>query len=940
MDLPTPSAPEKAPRKVVKVVKARAAATTASAPLAADVVPEAPAAPAPVASTTPAAALLVKAPAAPAPVASTTPAAPTAGLSAGIEALTVDLGAIVARIAKELGVRSGQVDAVIKLTAEGSTVPFISRYRKEATGNLDEVQVRDSVHSFESYKNLEERRIEVIKGIAALGKLDETLYANIKKAATLAEIEDLWAPYKKKKKTRGMLAQEKGLSPLAEIMLAQAKDEVDAAAPGFVRADVEHPELSVASASEAIEGAKDIVAERLSQNAEMRALVKDFYHKTGRLSTKGVGGDEKRETSTYQMYWEYSEPLSTLKSHRVLAVNRGEREGELEVKIEVDEDGALERIAEKAWIHNDYHKEALAEGLSRLLSPAVLREIRTDATEYSETHAIDVFSENLKNLLLQPPLRGSRVLGMDPGIRTGTKCAALDETGKFLDYFVINQETKPEEAKKAVAKSVKAHRIQLIAVGNGTASHEVQVIVAAAIEENALDCKFTIVDEDGASVYSAGDIAREEFPDLDLTIRGAISIGRRLQDPLAELVKIDPKSIGVGLYQHDVNQKKLSTCLDEVVGSVVNRVGVNLNTASHALLRYVSGINTGLARKIVKFRDEKGAITGRDSLRDIPGMGDKTFEQCAGFLKIPESANELDNTWVHPENYPLASEILPMIKAGADPDHEQRAALKAKYGVGETTLDDILAELKKPNRDPRENLPAPILQKGVLKFEDLAEGMKVTGKIKNVVDFGAFVDIGIKESALIHVSELSDRFVKDPMEVVKVGDVREFRILSLDMARRRIGLSLKAEQGAANMAGAHGMHNQSAAVAAKGRQPTPGAAPVRDAQASHGDARPAPGVTKTAPYPAPGAAPGRVAGPSYGPGQGGRPERPGERPVRPERPGERSYQGSGSAPRTPHPAQGPGRPEKSWDRPAPRPEKEDDGMTYNPFVELLKNRKR
>ncbi|MFZ2912610.1 MAG: S1 RNA-binding domain-containing protein, partial [Rectinemataceae bacterium] len=336
----------------------------------------------------------------------------------------------------------------------------------------------------------------------------------------------------------------------------------------------------------------------------------------------------------------------------------------------------------------------------------------------------------------------------------------------------------------------------------------------------------------------------------------------------------------------------------------------------------------------------KGAITGRDSLRDIPGMGDKTFEQCAGFLKIPESANELDNTWVHPENYPLASEILPMIKAGADPDHEQRAALKAKYGVGETTLDDILAELKKPNRDPRENLPAPILQKGVLKFEDLAEGMKVTGKIKNVVDFGAFVDIGIKESALIHVSELSDRFVKDPMEVVKVGDVREFRILSLDVARRRIGLSLKAEQGAANMAGAHGMHNQSAAVAAKGRQPTPGAAPVRDAQASHGDARPAPGVTKTAPYPAPGAAPGRVAGPSYGPGQGGRPERPGERPVRPERPGERSYQGSGSAPRTPHPAQGPGRPEKSWDRPAPRPEKEDDGMTYNPFVELLKNRKR
>jgi len=431
--------------------------------------------------------------------------------------------------------------------------------------------------------------------------------------------------------------------------------------------------------------------------------------------------------------------------------NRAEREAALDVTIDVDEDGAVRLLRDKAWLHNDYHAEAIEEGLARLLSPAVIREIRSDSTDHSENHAIDVFSENLKNLLMQPPLRGSRVLGVDPGIRTGSKCAALDETGKFLDYFLINQETKLEEAKKAIAAAVKKHRIEIVAIGNGTASHEVQAAVAASIEENGLECKFTAVDEDGASVYSASDLAREEFPDLDLTIRGAISIGRRLQDPLAELVKIDPKSIGVGLYQHDVNQKKLTERLDEVVGSVVNQVGVNLNTASHAILKYVSGINGGLAKKIVKFREEKGAIKSRDMLTQIPGLGEKTFEQCAGFLKIPESPNELDNTWVHPENYALAAEILQFIKAGADPSREQRKALRDKYSVGDTTLDDIIVELKKPNRDPRENLPPPILSKGVLNFADLKEGMKVTGKVKNVVDFGAFIDIGIKESALIHI---------------------------------------------------------------------------------------------------------------------------------------------------------------------------------------------
>ncbi len=831
---------------------------------------------------------------------------PTMSLLPDIEKLAVNEIAILNRIAGDLNIKAAQVSAVVSLTAEGSTVPFISRYRKEMTGSLDEVQVRDCVHKFESYKNLEERRIEVTKGIAALGKLDETLYANILKASTLTELDDLWAPYKKKKKTRGMLAQEKGLTPLAEIMLSEDRAAVDAAAPGFVRADAEHSELSVASAEDAIAGAKDIIAERVSQNIEMRAAVKSWYRKTGKLVTKGIGDEAAREKSTYQMYWDYSEPLATLKSHRVLAVNRAEREAALDVTIDVDEEGAAALLKDKAFIHNAYHAEAIEDGLSRLLSPAVIREIKSDATEYAETHAIDVFSENLKNLLMSPPLRGSRILGVDPGIRTGTKCAALDETGKFLDYFVINQETKLEEAKKAIAASVKKHRIEIVAIGNGTASHEVQAAVAASIEENGLDCKFTAVDEDGASVYSASDIAREEFPDLDLTIRGAISIGRRLQDPLAELVKIDPKSIGVGLYQHDVNQKKLTEQLDEVVGSVVNQVGVNLNTASHAILKYVSGINGGLAKKIVKFREEKGAIKSRDMLTQIPGLGEKTFEQCAGFLKIPESANELDNTWVHPENYALAAEILQFIKAGSDPNHEQRKALREKYSVGDTTMDDIIVELKKPNRDPRENLPPPILSKGVLNFSDLKEGMKVTGKVKNVVDFGAFVDIGIKESALIHISELSNQFVRDPMEAIKVGDVREFTIISLDEARHRIGLSLKTRENSARDSSAHdrggARPQQSAGAQPAPRQPSQGTKPVvrvvsrPSGTASQNPASPSrppilsrPDATRPAPQP---------------------------RTTPQQRPAPREAQ-----------------------REAPRPrEREDDGMTYNPFADLFKKR--
>ncbi|MFA6508063.1 MAG: helix-hairpin-helix domain-containing protein, partial [Treponemataceae bacterium] len=504
---------------------------------------------------------------------------------------------------------------------------------------------------------------------------------------------------------------------------------------------------------------------------------------------------------TYQMYWDFAEPLSQVKPHRVLAINRGEREGALEVTIDVDENTATEILQRKYAINNDYHKTAIEEGLKRLLSPAVLRELRGDQSDQADDHGISVFSQNLKNLLMQQPIKGTRVLGIDPGIRTGTKCAALDDTGKYLGNFVIYNH-KMEEGRRLVLEGIKAWNVQLVAIGNGTGSRDVQELVASVIADNKLDILYTVVDEDGASVYSASDIAREEFPELDLTIRGAISIGRRLQDPLAELVKIDPKSIGVGLYQHDVNQKKLSDMVDEVVASVVNNVGVNLNTASASLLKYVSGINGSLAKKIVKHRDSKGRIASRAELMEVAGMGPKSYEQCAGFLKIPESHDPLDNTWVHPENYAIAREIYDTLKSKGDVPAADRTALKEKYSVGDTTISDMIEELKKPNLDPREGYPLPLMQKGLVTFEDLADGMKVTGKVKNVVDFGAFVDLGIKETALLHISEMSDHFVKDPMEVLKVGDVREFTIIGLDLDRRRISVSLKTD--AARENGGHG----------------------------------------------------------------------------------------------------------------------------------------
>ena len=558
------------------------------------------------------------------------------------------------------------------------------------------------------------------------------------------------------------------------------------------------PDLSVPTVEDALRGAMDIIAERTSQESANRAAVKALYLKTGQIVVKGSGkaglGDEDaKKTSTWQMYWDYREPLSRIKAHRILAINRGEREGALEVAIDVDEEAAAALLLGRYRFHNDYHRSAVEDGLKRLLSPAVIREIRGDQSDAADDHGISIFSQNLKNLLMRQPIRGTRVLGIDPGIRTGSKCAFLDETGKHLGDLVFYNH-RIEEAKPLLLEGIRHYDIRLIALGNGTGSKEVQEIIGSLIEENRLEVQYTLVDEEGASVYSASDTAREEFPGLDLTIRGAISIGRRLQDPLAELVKIDPRSIGVGLYQHEVNQRKLSDTLDEVVSSVVNNVGVNLNTASVSLLKYVSGINSSLAKKIVKYRDEKGKIVNREELAAVPGMGPKSFEQCAGFLKIPESAETLDNTWVHPENYGIARIIRETVTATGGLSPGAASELKGKYGVGDTTIADILEELKRPNRDPREDYPKPVMQKGVVKFEDLHEGMTIRGRIKNVVDFGAFVDLGIKETALVHISEMSDHFVRDPLETVKVGDILEFRIISLDRDRRRIGLSRKSGQ--------------------------------------------------------------------------------------------------------------------------------------------------
>ncbi len=697
-----------------------------------------------------------------------------------ISALSVSMSRIIGKISEELGLEKSRVEAAAALLKEGNTVPFISRYRKEATRSLDEIEVRDISHRMAYLENLEQRRIEVARGIFLQGKLTEDLYVNINKCETLSELEELYLPYRKKKKTRAMAAMEKDLGPLADLMTESADIEKEAVL--FINS-----EKGVNNAEEALGGAMDILAERLAQDMDMRKTVLDFIKREGEISVKGK---KDPETSIYKMYYDYREPVREIKPHRILAINRGQREGELDADIVFDEEKVCDIVLAGVRIANSYQKSAVIDGLSRLLIPSVLRDLRGAQSDAADSHGISIFAGNLKGLLMQPPIKRTRVLGVDPGIRTGTKAAALDENGKYLGYFLFFQKNK-EESIKAVGEAVKKYNIQLIAVGNGTGSPEVCEIVAGAIIENDLPAEYTIVAEEGASVYSASDLAREEFPDLDLLIRGAISIGRRIQDPLAEFVKIDPRSIGVGLYQHDLNQKALGESLHEVVESVVNNVGVNINTASSALLRYVSGITPTLSKNIVEYRDKHGLIRSREDLKNIAGLGDRTYEQSAGFLKIPESKEKLDNTWVHPENYAAAREIMTFMGTNRELSGDKKNIVMEKFGIGETTVADIIEELKKPNRDPRDGYPAPLKQKDIVRFEDLAGGMTVKGKVKNVVDFGAFIDIGIKETALVHISELSDNYVKNPMDVVQVGDIKDFRIIEVDPVRKRISLSLK-----------------------------------------------------------------------------------------------------------------------------------------------------
>ncbi|SFB69396.1 uncharacterized protein SAMN02745150_00270 [Brevinema andersonii] len=703
-----------------------------------------------------------------------------------IESLSIDSSDILRRISDNLDIDPAKVKATLTLFAEDCTVPFIARYRKEVTGNLDETKIRSIEHLNKSLINLETRRIEITKAIFNQGMLTEELFSNINQCSTQTELEDIYAPYKRKKKTRGMKAVEAGLEPLSELILNGTSDtELATKAADFI-----NEEHNILTAEDALQGAMDIIAERVSQDMDSRTAIREFIIKHGQLR---VTGNKDKETSVYGMYYDYREPLSTVKPHRILAINRGEKEEELSVKIEFDEENAFQNILSRYSIGNKAHQEAILDGLKRLLIPAVLREIRSNFTDSADKHGIGLFSANLQNLLLQAPIKRTRILAIDPGIRTGSKVTTLDENGKYLEYFTFYQH-KAEEAKAMIAAAVKKHKIELIAIGNGTGTYEVQEIVSGTIKESRLDIPFTVVAEDGASVYSASPIAKEEFPDLDVSIRGAISIGRRLQDPLAELVKIDPQSIGVGLYQHDLNQKELAESLDETVESVVNRVGVNINTASYSLLKYVSGVKLPLAKKIISHRDKNGAFKNRLELLKVSGMGEKTFEQAAGFLKIPESSEILDNTWVHPENYELAREILETIRLGKQPSKEQKDAWKEKYNIGETTITDILLELQKPARDPREDYPGPIMQKGVTTFEDLRIGMTVTGKIKNVVDFGAFVDLGIKETALLHLSEISNHYIESPMDVVKVGDIISAKIIDIDEKRKRISLSMRSEE--------------------------------------------------------------------------------------------------------------------------------------------------
>ncbi len=710
------------------------------------------------------------------------------------------------QIAKELNIREGQVKSTIELIDAGNTIPFIARYRKEVTGNLSDEVLRTLGERLTYLRNLEQRKQEVIKIIEEQGKLTEELKKSIEEANILAEVEDLYRPFKQKKRTRATIAKEKNLDPLAQIILEQKElRPIEEIAKEFI-----NPEKKVETQQDAIQGAMDIIAEIIADKPEYRKEIKRICYREGRVVTTAAKEDEK---SNYEMYYEFAEAINRIPSHRILAINRGEKEEFLKVKLEKPEEKILEFIQKDIIKPKSLFKELLEQTIldsfKRLIEPSIDREIRNDLTEKAEEKAIKVFGENAKQLLLGAPLKGLTVIGFDPAYRTGCKIAVIDETGKLLDTATIYP-TAPqndiEGAKKTLISLINKDHANMIAIGNGTASREPEIFVADIIKElGKKDLHYAIVSEAGASVYSASKLATEEYPDINVSLRGAISIARRLQDPLAELVKIDPKAIGVGQYQHDVNQKNLSESLNAVVEDAVNKVGVDVNTATPSLLSYVAGINNSIAKNIVKYRDENGKLKQRKELLKVPKLGKAAFEQCAGFIRIYEGTNPLEVTAVHPESYSVTEKLLAIIGAKKEDllDKEKLKEIKIKLSelnvekiakeleIGELTLKDIIAELSKPGRDPREDMPKPILRSDVLKIEDLREGMILTGTVRNVIDFGAFVDIGVKHDGLVHISELSEGFVKNPSDVVSVGDIVKVKVLKVDLERQKVSLSMK-----------------------------------------------------------------------------------------------------------------------------------------------------
>ena len=706
-------------------------------------------------------------------------------------------------IAKELGIRVSQAEAAVKLIDEGCTIPFIARYRKEATGSLNDEVLRELFDRLNYLRNLEERKETVLASIAEQEKLTPELEKQIKEAMTLVAVEDLYRPYKQKRRTRATIAKEKGLEGLANIIYLQMTDKpVPQEAEAFLS-----EEKGVASVEEAIAGALDIIAENISDEAEYRTYIRDITVKEGKLVTAAKDADAR---SVYEMYYDFEEPVSKAAGYRVLAINRGEKEKFLTVKIAAPEERITGYLEKKIIVRDNPNttkllQAAVEDSYKRLIAPAIEREIRNELTEKAEDGAISVFGKNLTQLLMQPPIAGQVVLGWDPAFRTGCKLAVVDATGKVLDTVVVyptEPQKKIAEAKKIVHSLIKKYGVTLISVGNGTASRESEQVIVELLKEIPEKVQYVIVNEAGASVYSASKLATEEFPHFDVGQRSAASIARRLQDPLAELVKIDPKSIGVGQYQHDMNQKKLGDALTGVVESCVNRVGVDLNTASASLLEYVSGISKAIAKNIVAYREENGRFTNRNQLLKVAKLGPKAYEQCAGFMRIQGGDNPLDSTSVHPESYQAAEQLLKKVGyslkditskglAGLSLLTRNRTALAGDLGIGEVTLDDIIKELEKPARDPREEMPKPILRTDVMEMKDLTEGMVLKGTVRNVIDFGAFVDIGVHQDGLVHISQLTNKkFVKHPLEVVSVGDVVEVKVLSVDMERKRIQLSM------------------------------------------------------------------------------------------------------------------------------------------------------